>query len=95
MTSEQEAAAKWQVIEAYKNAKEHLRVLTARVSRWANQFLKIGEILQRSPDDVWENYHSDLPTREEFAETAREIREAKAVHERLSDELRGIGIEPF
>lgn len=95
MTAEQDAAAKWQVIEDYKNAKEHLRTLTARVSGWANQFLRIGEILQRSPDDVWENYHADLPTREEFAETAREIQGARAAYERLSDQLRGIGIEPF
>ena len=95
MTTEQEAAAKWKVVEDYRNAKEHLRSLTARVSRWANQFLKIGEILQRSPDDVWENYQVELPSREEFAATAREIREAKAHYERLSDELRRIGVEPF
>lgn len=95
MTAEQEAAANWQVIEDYKNAKKHFHALTARVSRWADQFLRIGEILQRSPDDVWENYQANLPTREEFAETAREIREAKAAYERLSDRLRGLGIEPF
>jgi hypothetical protein len=29
MTSQQEAGAKWKVIEDYKNAKEHFRALTA------------------------------------------------------------------
>ena len=95
MTSDQEAAAKWQVVEDYKNTKLDFLVLKARVSRWANQFLRIGEVLQRSPDDVWENYQVGLPTREEFAETAREMRDVKARYERLSANLRSIGIDPF
>lgn len=95
MTSEQEGAAKWQTVEDYKKIRERFHALRARVSRWAWDFVRIGEFLQRSPDDILENYQVNLPTRGEFAETASEMREIKAKHERLSDDLCGLGIEPF
>jgi hypothetical protein len=95
MTSEQEGAANWQTVEDYKKTRERFHALKARVSRWAWEFVRIGEFLQRSPEEILENYQVNLPTREEFAETASEMRDIKAKYERLSDDLRGLGIEPF
>ena len=95
MTSEQEAAAKWRTIEEYKAVKERYHALRQEITRWGEEFVRIGGIIQNTPEGIGVGQITGFPNQEKYVAAAKEVRELAIKFERLSDALRNLGVDPF
>jgi hypothetical protein len=94
MTTEQEAVAKWQIVEDYKKTKERMEALRAQIAKWGDKFVQVGGRMRNQPDSIGEGEVTTLPDMQTLASTVRELREAYGCHEQLVNRMRGIGLEP-
>ena len=94
MTTDQEAAAKWQIVEDFKKTKERLEVLREKVTKWGARYNELGQRMKIYPDKITEGEGASLPDAAEFAQTVRDLKEANGAYETLLNRMRGIGLEP-
>ena len=94
MTTEQEAVAKWQIVEDYKKTKERMEALRAQFAKWGDKFIQVGSRMKNQPDSVGVGEVTALPDMQTLAGTVQELHEAYGCHEQLVNRMRGIGLEP-
>ncbi len=92
MSAEQEAAAKWQVIEDYKKTKEAIETLEAQISRWQRTYSQIATTLM-NPSNICAGQSSTLPTTDVYDKAAREAERLGNELNALSARLKGLGVE--
>ena len=95
MTSEQEAAAKWKIVEDYKETKARLTALRAKIAGWGETFSRIGEIVQRDQEGIGVGQITQFPTQDDYGRAAKEIKELALRFQNLEQQLRNLGVEPF
>jgi hypothetical protein len=94
MTTEQEKAAKWQIIEDYKRTTERLEALRSQLGNWGIKLVQVGGRMRNQPDSVGEGEVTSLPDMQSLAATVRELQEAYQSNQTLAGQMRRIGLEP-